>query len=69
MAIVTKTYIDKTNTIIKDNAANTGLNPVMELNYGQMLSRCIIYFDHTKVQRMVEDKTYPDIINRQSKFK
>lgn len=61
MAIVTKTYIDKTNTIIKDNAANTGLNPVMELNYGQMLSRCIIYFDHAKVQRMVEDKTYPDI--------
>lgn len=61
MAIVTKTYIEKCNTIVKDNHANLSLNPVMELNYGRMLSRCIIYFDHNKVKRLVEDKTYPDI--------
>lgn len=61
MAIVTKTYIEKCNTIVKDNHANLSLNPIMEINYGNMLSRGIIYFDHTKVKKMVEDKTYPDI--------
>lgn len=61
MAINTKTYISKANTIIKDNAANTSLNPVMELNYGKMITRGLIYFDHTKVKQMVEDKIYPDM--------
>lgn len=61
MAIVTKTYISKANTIIKDSCANSGLNPVIELNYGRMLTRSLIYFDHTKVQKMIEDKTYPDM--------
>lgn len=61
MAIVTKTYISKANTIIKDNSANSSLNPVMELNYGNMVTRGMIWFDHTKVKSLVEDKTYPDI--------
>ena len=61
MAIVTHTFISKSNTIIKDSVASVGLNPILELNYGKMLTRGLIYFDHTKVQKMVEDKTYPDI--------
>lgn len=61
MAIVTRTYIEKCNTIVKDNHANLSLNPIMEINYGNMLSRGIIYFDHNKVKKMVEDKTYTDI--------
>lgn len=61
MAIVTKTYIEKCNTIVKGNHANLSLNPIMEINYGDMLSRGIIYFDHTKVKKLIEDKTYPDI--------
>ena len=61
MAINTKTFISKSNTIIKDNASNTSLNPVMELNYGKMLTRGMIYFDHNKVKQMVEDKIYPNI--------
>lgn len=61
MAIVTKTYISKSNTIIKDHCSNTGLNPVMELNYGHMLTRGIIFFDHEKVKSMIDDKTYTDI--------
>jgi hypothetical protein len=59
--IVTKTYISKANTIINGSNLNTSLNPVLEINYGNMLTRGMIYFDHSKVQRMVEDKTYPDI--------
>lgn len=61
MAIVTRTYLEKCNTIVKDNHANLSLNPIMEINYGNMLSRGIIYFDHTKVKKLVDDKTYPDI--------
>lgn len=61
MAIVTHTFISKTNTIIKDSNASVGLNPIIELNYGKMLTRALIYFDHSKVQKMVEDKTYPEI--------
>lgn len=59
---VTKTYASKSNTISRDEEyVNMGLNPVMELNYGKMLTRGLIYFDHNKVKKMVEDKTYPDI--------
>lgn len=61
MAINTKTYISKSNTIVKGNPSNLGLNPIMELNYGKMISRGMIYFDHTKVKKMVEDKIYPDM--------
>lgn len=61
MAINTKTYITKSNTIIKESYANTGLNPIMELNYGLMTTRGLLYFDHNKVKKMVEDKIYPDI--------
>lgn len=61
MAIVTHTFIDKSNTIIKDSMASVGLNPILELNYGKMLTRGLIHFDHTKVKKMVEDKVYPDI--------
>lgn len=59
--IITRTFLDKSNTIIKDNHSNTGLNPVLELNYGKMLTRGLIHFDHTKLQDLVDDKVYPDI--------
>lgn len=61
MAINTKTFVSKSNTIVKDNACNLSLNPIMELNYGKMITRGLIYFDHTKLKKMVEDKIYPDI--------
>ena len=59
--IVTKTYLNKINTLVKDSSVNLSLNPIMELNYGKMITRGIMYFEHTKLQKMVEDKTYPDI--------
>ncbi len=61
MAINTKTYFSKCNTIVKGNNINLGLNPIMELNYGQMLTRGLIYFDVDKIRKKIEDKTYPDI--------
>lgn len=60
--LTTKTYPTKSNTICRDEEyANMGLNPVMELNYGKLLTRGMIYFDHNKVKKLVDDKTYPDI--------
>lgn len=65
MAINTKTYLSKSNTLVKDSYVNLSLDPIMEINYGLMTTRGIIYFDHNKVKKMVEDKIYPDI----TKFK
>lgn len=56
--MITRTYIEKFNTIIKDSELNTGINPVSELVYGSSVSRALIYFDHNKVKKMVEDKIF-----------
>ena len=61
MAINTKTFPDKVNTIVKDSPVNLSLNPVMELNYGGMLTRGMLHFDVSKLKGMVDDKTYPDM--------
>ena len=59
--MLTRTYISKFNTIIKDSTLNTGINPVAELIYGKETTRLLTYFDHTKVKCMVDEKVYPDI--------
>lgn len=59
--IVTHTFLDKCNTIIEGTKANFGLNPIIELYYGELHSRALIHFDHNNLKEMVEDKTYPDI--------
>ena len=59
--LVTHTFLDKSNTIIEGSLANTGLNPVMSLYYGNMWTRILIHFDTEKLKSLVEDKTYPDI--------
>lgn len=56
-----RTYLDKCATIVRGSNFNTGLNPVSELVWGRNLSRFLVHFDHTKLQQMVEDKTYADI--------
>ena len=61
MAIVTKTYSSKTNTIYKDSCTNLGLNPIMCLDYGRNVSRGMIYFDHNKVKELVFNDTMPDM--------
>lgn len=59
--MITRTYIDKFTTIIQNSELNTGLNPVGELVYGASLSRILVYFNHSKLKKMVEDKTFSDI--------
>ena len=62
---ITRTYLDKFNTIIKDSEINTGLNPIGELVYGKNVTRILIHFDHSKIKKLLDDKVCPDI----NKFK
>ena len=61
MAIVTHTFLDKTNTILEGDKVNLGLNPILELYYGMPVSRGLIHFDLTNLENKVADKTYPDV--------
>ena len=56
-----RTYLTKCASIIKNSDLNTGLNPVAEICYGKVVTRMLCYFDHNKIKKLVEDKTYPDI--------
>lgn len=60
MAIVTHTFLDKTNSIIEGDKVNLGLNPILELYYGFTVSRGLIHFDLSTLKNRVDDKTYPD---------
>ena len=53
-------FLDKTNTITKGSLWNTGLNPILELNYGNEISRGLIHFDMDEIARLVADGTYSD---------
>lgn len=59
--MITRTYISKMNSIIKGSEINTGINPIQELIYGQNTTRVLCYFDHSKIKKMMEDGTMPDI--------
>lgn len=59
--LVTHTFLDKSNTIIEGSLANTGLNPIISLYYGNVHTRALIHFDTNNLKSLVEDKTYPDI--------
>lgn len=61
--MVYKTYISKFNTIISGSKLNTGLNPIAELVYGHdtIVSRILMYFDHSKVKEQISNGNMPDI--------
>ena len=54
-------FLDKTNTIIKGSKSNTGLNPVMKLNYGNDISRGLLHFDTESIKRLAEDGDIQEI--------
>ena len=56
--MITRTFLSKCNTIIKGSRANMGLNPVCALNYGESVSRILIYFDTDKIKKLYEDETF-----------
>lgn len=58
--LVTNTFLSKCNTIVDGSLSNTGLNPILQLYYGNMHTRGLIYFDEGKVKALCDDRTYPD---------
>ena len=46
MGLYTRTYADKSNTIVKSSNVNLSLNPILDLNYGRLLTRGLIHFPH-----------------------
>ena len=58
--MITRTYLSKMCSIIKDSDLNTGINPVSELLFGKNVSRILIQFDHNRIKKMMEDGTMPD---------
>lgn len=54
-------FLDKTNTITKGSLWNTGLNPILEINYGKELSRGLIHFDVNEIKSLVDDGTFGDV--------
>ena len=53
-------FLDKTNTITEGSLWNTGLNPILELNYGNELSRGLIHFDVNEIGALIDDGTFCD---------
>ena len=57
--MVIRTFLEKCNTIIKDSDNNLGLNPILMLHYGGLVSRIIISFDIDLIkERMGENTDY-----------
>ena len=59
--MITRTFLDKCTTIMRDTNTNYGLNPISMLNYGPILSRILVHFDLSKVKELIEDGTYADL--------
>ena len=55
LTMIKHTFLDKCNTIIKGSENNTGLNPVAELNAGDMVSRILLHFNVNDMKKSVED--------------
>lgn len=69
MALITRTFLDKTNTIVYGDEVNLGMNPILELYYGNVYTRGLIYFNIDKLKKLIEDNTYPDITKLTHKLK
>lgn len=66
--MVTRTYIDKNNTIIFGTLVNTGRNPIAELYYGGKetqpdYTRHLLYFDVTDLQEKYNNGELGDLTN------
>ena len=53
-------FLDKSNTITAGSLWNTGLNPILEINYGKELSRGLLHFDVNEIGALIADGTFSD---------
>lgn len=62
-------FLDKTNTIIQNSRKNLGLNPILQIAYGDGLMRGLLHFDVDEIKQLIEDKTFPDVSKLTFKLK
>lgn len=60
--MVTRTFLDKCTTIVSGSSDNFGLNPIGMLNYGNIISRCLIHFDISKIKEALGEDEPSDKI-------
>lgn len=53
-------FLDKTNTIIEGSEQNMGLNPILQMSYGQGLMKGLIHFDVEPIRALIDDGTFAD---------
>ena len=51
--MVIRTFLDKCNTIVKESDNNFGLNPILMLHYGGLVSRVILSFNIDNIKKRV----------------
>jgi hypothetical protein len=64
--MVIRTFFSKNNTIVSNQNTNTGLNPIAELFYGdvvtqQQYSRFLFHFDETRIKNFYTGGTFTDL--------
>lgn len=58
---VKHTFLSKTNTIVRGEKENLSLNPIMELSYGGITTRGLIFFDTEELKALHNEKVYPNL--------
>ena len=48
-------FLDKSTTIVKGSRVNTGLNPILALNYGKEVSRGLIHFSVDEINSWINE--------------
>lgn len=59
--MIIHTFIDKSNTIVSNSNHNMGLNPIAELQYGDIVSRFLFDIDYSNIIDKINDGTFPNI--------
>jgi len=62
-------FLDKTNTIIENSRKNLGLNPILQVAYGNGLMRGLLHFDINEIKELIDNKTFPDVSKLSFKLK
>ena len=53
--MIIHSFLNKCNTIIENSKNNSGLNPIIELNGGEIVTRALLYFDINKIKKEINN--------------
>ena len=55
-------FLDKTNSIISKSEQNLGLNPILNVSYGDGVTRSLIHFDVEKIKCLIDENRLDEAI-------